>query len=139
MSVALREVSGAGIPKGYRSPKHAARDALEIATPEQLGIDSLCLLVLFKLVSRLNHRASRTTCWPRQSLLAADTGIPVRTLKRVLDRLAEAGLIKIHRNASRGQPNEYAIDIDELCRRAGVRSSDGPVQRELGPFMGLAR
>lgn len=123
-------------PRVSRSPKHAARDALEVATPAQLEIDSLAMLVLFKLVARLNHRAARTSCWPRQTLLAEDTGIPVRTLKRVLERLAASGLMKIHRNASRGQPNEYVIDVDELCRRAGVDGTGRPVQGELGPFLG---
>ena len=123
-------------PRTRRSPKHAARDALEQATPGELGIDSIAMLVLFKLVGRLNHKAARTSCWPKQPRLAKDTGIPVRTLKRVIARLETSGLMKVHVVRGRGQPNEYVIDVDELCRRAGVAGSSRPVQRELGPFFG---
>lgn len=133
---AVSVVTDAGRERAHRSPKHAARDALEMATAGALGVDPLGFLVLFKLVGRLNHRNSRTSAWPSQQLLVADTGIALRTLKRVLARLEASGLMKIHRNASRGQPNEYVIDVDELCRRACVSGASGPVQRQLGPMLG---
>lgn len=118
-----------------RSPKHAARDALELATPAELGIGPMEAFVLFKLIARLNHRQARTSCWPKQPRLAEDTGIPVRTLKRYLQNLQRAGLVKIHRTASRGQPNEYVIDVEELCRRAGIECNAAPMQQQLGRWL----
>ena len=128
------------MPKDYHepssSPKLAALRALESCGPERLGLRPLGMLVLWKLCSRLNHVARRTTVWPSWATLVGDTGLSRATIARELAALELALLVRIYRQ--KGGANEYFVDVAELCRRASTPFDRDPTpqQRELGPMLG---
>jgi DNA-binding IscR family transcriptional regulator len=68
-------------------------------------------LVLLKLADHANEEGE---CWPSQSRIAADCGIPRETVNRVMKALVEASLIRVeHRTNGTGKlANRYFLLCD---------------------------
>lgn len=125
--------------RGRISAKVAALRALEAARPAELGVTSSGLLVLWKLAARMNHGARRSRVWPTHATIAEDTGLSRRTVRRTIARLASVGLLVVFSGQLEGRANTYEIEVEELCKRAGVEWIEPKPAEERGDVRDLAR
>lgn len=81
------------------------------------NIDASSFRVLIALVNRANHRTGE--CFPSHKVIADDAEMSVATVKRVIERLVERGLVTVHpqsRDNGAKSVNRYRLAIaqDEL-------------------------
>jgi DNA-binding MarR family transcriptional regulator len=75
---------------------------------KEMGFYTSTKVVLFCLRSRMNAK-NRFVCWPSQKEIAEDAGITERQVRRSLNELREAGLIKIEGARFGKGPHRYSF------------------------------
>jgi DNA-binding transcriptional ArsR family regulator len=85
------------------------------------GVPATQRLVLYALASRVSVGAE---CWPSMELIAADTGLHLRTVRNVLRELEDRGLITTARGGGRKQSSIYRLAMDDAA--AETRAPEPP-------------
>ncbi len=76
--------------------------------PDGLSAAERSVLIELRIRKGLNG-----TCWPSQGLIASDTGLEERTVRRVIDGLKHRGLLRIKPRGDDRRSNEYELRIPD--------------------------
>ena len=96
----LLPIGGGGFPLSH----HDVTWAVDMAAQCKLSSGEVHVLVM---LARRNNPT--TGCYPKQSTLSEDTGIPERTVRYHLHQLVKRGLISIHRRGKGYRGNRYKL------------------------------
>jgi DNA-binding transcriptional ArsR family regulator len=108
----------AAAPKDFNKTRAAFMQNISGANIPPLAF-KLGYLLMYRYA---NHKTQ--LCYPSQTTLAADLGVSIRTIQRLLDILERHGLV-IAPGDGRGKSSRYWIDPERVTRASPFTSQKG--------------